>query len=122
MLEGFDANGKPTLRPPRTPLTVRQLLSHTSGFGYEFFDEKLARYVASGAVPSMMTGDDGFLQAPLLFDPGKVDRGPKQRVFDLPGGQPRLSTAPVGVEGVWVNGVRLSQGALPGRLLRDFAQ
>lgn len=57
----------------------------------------------------------------LLFDPATVNRGPKQRVFDLPGGHPRLTTPPVGVEGVWVNGVRLSGDALPGRLLRDFS-
>ena len=57
----------------------------------------------------------------LLFDPDKVDRGPKRRVFDLPGGHPRLSTPAIGVEGVWVNGTRLSGEALPGRLLRDFS-
>jgi N-acyl-D-aspartate/D-glutamate deacylase len=56
----------------------------------------------------------------LLFDPATVNRGPKQRVFDLPGGHPRLTTGAVGVEGVWVNGVRLAEGRLPGRLLRDF--
>jgi N-acyl-D-amino-acid deacylase len=56
----------------------------------------------------------------LLFDPARVNRGPKQRVFDLPGGHPRLNTAALGVEGVWVNGVRLGE-ALPGRLLRDFS-
>ncbi len=58
----------------------------------------------------------------LLFDPGKVGRGPKRRVFDLPGGHPRLATPALGVEGVWVNGVRLGGDALPGRLLRDFSQ
>jgi N-acyl-D-aspartate/D-glutamate deacylase len=58
----------------------------------------------------------------LLFDPATVDRGPKKRVFDLPGGHPRLTTEPVGVHGVWVNGVRLNGDAasLPGRLLREF--
>jgi methyl acetate hydrolase len=69
VLEGFDANGTAQLRPPKTPVTIRQLLSHTSGFGYEFFDEKLSRYVAAGGVASIRTGD-GFLKAPLLFDPG----------------------------------------------------
>jgi len=49
---------------------VRQLLTHTSGFGYEFMDPQLQAYVAKGAVPSMMKGDDGFLKAPLMFDPG----------------------------------------------------
>jgi N-acyl-D-amino-acid deacylase len=57
----------------------------------------------------------------LLFDPARVGRGPKQRVFDLPGGHPRLTTPAVGVEGVWVNGVRLDGEARPGRLLRVFA-
>jgi N-acyl-D-aspartate/D-glutamate deacylase len=57
----------------------------------------------------------------LLFDPARVNRGPKQRVFDLPGGHPRLTTPAIGVEGVWVNGVRLSGDALPGRLLREFS-
>jgi len=40
----------------------------------------------------------------LLFDPKAVGRGPKRRVFDLPGGAPRLTTDAVGVHGVWVNG------------------
>ena len=55
----------------------------------------------------------------LLFDPAKVGRGPRKRVFDLPGGHPRLSTEPVGVQGVWVNGRAPHDRA--GRLLRDFA-
>jgi len=71
VLEEFDASmGKAKLRPPKAPPTVRQLLSHTSGFAYEFFDPQLHDYVASGAIPSARQGDDGFLKAPLLFDPG----------------------------------------------------
>ena len=49
-------------------------------------------------------------------------------MFDLPGGNPRLTTGAVGVHGVWVNGTRivgrdgrLKTGALPGQLLRRFA-
>jgi methyl acetate hydrolase len=71
VLEAFDAaTGKAKLRPPKTLPTIRQLLSHTSGFAYEFFDPELHSYVASGAIPSARQGDDGFLKAPLLFDPG----------------------------------------------------
>ena len=55
----------------------------------------------------------------LLFDPAKVGRGPRKRVFDLPGGHPRLTTEPLGVHGVWVNGRPPEE--LPGTLLRDFA-
>lgn len=70
VLDGFDENGKPKLRPPKSAITVRQLLTHTSGFAYEFLDAKLARYVASGGMPSMMGGGESFLHAPLMFDPG----------------------------------------------------
>jgi N-acyl-D-aspartate/D-glutamate deacylase len=62
----------------------------------------------------------GYAADLMLFDPKAVGRGPKQRVFDLPGGHPRLTTPALGVHGVWVNGVRdLSQ--LPGTVLRDFS-
>jgi len=62
----------------------------------------------------------GYAADLLLFDPRAVGRGPKQRVFDLPGGNPRLTTAPVGVHGVWVNGER-DLSRLPGRMLREFS-
>jgi methyl acetate hydrolase len=61
---------KGTLRPPKSPLTVRQLLTHTSGFGYEFMNRELFELVGKKEVPSMMAGGDAFLKAPLLFDPG----------------------------------------------------
>ena len=71
VLEEFDAStGKAKLRSPKTLPTVRQLLSHTSGFAYDFFDPRLHGYAATGAVPLVLQGDDGFLKAPLLFDPG----------------------------------------------------
>jgi len=64
----------------------------------------------------------------LLFDPAKVGRGPKKRVFDLPGGAPRLTTDAVGVHGVWVNGQLvadrdglLDKAPIAGRLLTEFA-
>jgi N-acyl-D-amino-acid deacylase len=64
----------------------------------------------------------GFHADLLLFDPARVGRGPKKRVFDLPGGEPRLTTDPLGVQGVWVNGTKLGEsGKLPGRLLRRSA-
>ena len=63
----------------------------------------------------------GFHADLLLFDPASVNRGPKQRVFDLPGGHPRLTTAALGVHGVWVNGVRVDASARAGHLLREFS-
>lgn len=71
VLEEFDAStGKATLRTPKSAPTVRQLLTHTSGFAYEFFNAKLQAYAATGAVPLFSAGDEGFLKAPLMFDPG----------------------------------------------------
>jgi CubicO group peptidase (beta-lactamase class C family) len=59
-----------SLRPPKSPLLVRHLFTHTSGFGYEFMSKQLLDLVAKKQLPSVMAGDDGFLRAPLLFDPG----------------------------------------------------
>jgi CubicO group peptidase (beta-lactamase class C family) len=59
-----------TERPPKTAVTVRHLLTHTSGFGYEFMNRGLAELVAKKAIPSATAGGDGFLKAPLVFDPG----------------------------------------------------
>jgi methyl acetate hydrolase len=71
VLEGFNkATGKPILRPPATPVTIRHLLTHTSGFGYEFSNRDIGDLVAARVIPSMSEGGDGFLKAPLAFDPG----------------------------------------------------
>ena len=71
VLDQFDpASGKATLRPPKSPPTVRQLLTHTSGFVYDFFDATMHAYTASGALSSTFQGGDGFMKAPLVFDPG----------------------------------------------------
>ena len=43
VLEGFDAEGEPQLRPPASDVTVEQLMLHTAGFGYDFFNADLAR-------------------------------------------------------------------------------
>jgi N-acyl-D-aspartate/D-glutamate deacylase len=69
----------------------------------------------------------GFAADLLLFDPTTVGRGPKHRVFDLPGGAARLNTLACGVHGVWVNGQLIAdqqglkdQATLAGQLLTEF--
>ena len=70
VLEGFDARDKPVLRPPASPVTVRQLLTHTAGYVNEIWDSNAVRYARLGYVPSRLQGGAGFLMAPLAFDPG----------------------------------------------------
>ncbi|HQT76599.1 MAG: 1,4-butanediol diacrylate esterase [Rhodospirillales bacterium 20-64-7] len=70
VLEGFDAAGKPRLRAPAQPVTVRHLLTHTSGYGYDIFNADLGRYVAAAGLPSILTCRHDALKVPLLFDPG----------------------------------------------------
>src|SRR5210317_372432 len=49
VLEGFDADNKPILRPAKAAVTVRQLLTHTSGYVYDIWNENAARYASSGS-------------------------------------------------------------------------
>ncbi|MGA7864621.1 MAG: serine hydrolase domain-containing protein [Stellaceae bacterium] len=71
VLEGFDAAGAPRLRPAKRPITLRDLLTHTAGFGYEFWDPDLVRYVRVTGMPSISTGKLASLGLPLVFDPGE---------------------------------------------------
>lgn len=69
VLDGFDAD-KPRLRPPASKATVRQLMTHTAGFGYFFFNEKLMRYHQLTGEPNPLTGLKRSLSVPLVNDPG----------------------------------------------------
>lgn len=71
VLEGFDAEGKPLMRPPRTQATVRHLATHTSGLTYEFWDTEVQRYMESTRQPSILSGLREGLDYPLMFDPGE---------------------------------------------------
>ncbi len=79
-------------------------------------------------IPERGVLQTGYHADLLLIDPETVGRGPARRVFDLPGGAPRLTTDPVGIIGTWVNGIQVADesGVLPaagrpGQLLRSCA-
>src|SRR6476469_3610284 len=44
VLTGLDAKGVPQLRPTQKPITLRHLLSHTSGFSYPLWDPHVVHY------------------------------------------------------------------------------
>jgi methyl acetate hydrolase len=71
VLDGFDVNGAPRLRPAKRPVTLRHLLTHTSGFGHEVWSADIARYQAATGTPTHGTQTNASLRLPLLFDPGE---------------------------------------------------
>ena len=70
VLEGFDADGRPQVRPARTPITLRHLLTHTAGFAYELWSDELVHYNQATGTPSIMACELASLTTPALFDPG----------------------------------------------------
>jgi CubicO group peptidase (beta-lactamase class C family) len=71
VLEGFDATGRPKLRPARGTVTLRKLLTHTAGFVYDTWNDAMNRYMAVTGHPATRTGRLESLYGPLGFDPGE---------------------------------------------------
>jgi methyl acetate hydrolase len=70
VLDGFDAAGKPHLRPPRRPIALRHLLTHTAGFTYRLWDAEAIGYLK--AVDKLPAAERSkFPRTPLMFDPGE---------------------------------------------------
>ena len=64
VLESIGPSG-PVLRPPATPVTLRQLLTHTNGQGYALWNQKQLDFQNSTTPPT-----PGGYDQPLMFDPG----------------------------------------------------
>lgn len=72
VLEGFDASGKPKLRPARGAITLGQLLSHSSGFPEHVWHADTLRYLTASGTPPTSTAKRAALNLPLVGDPGTV--------------------------------------------------
>ncbi|MDE8344800.1 MAG: serine hydrolase [Acidocella sp.] len=57
------------LRPAKTPITLRHLLTHTAGFSYDFASTEYVAYMQAHP-ETAKRGRLGWLEMPLLFEPG----------------------------------------------------
>jgi methyl acetate hydrolase len=69
VLGGFDGE-IPRLRPPASQATVRQLMTHTAGLAYWFWNSDIDRYEQLTGVPNVLPGSGDVFKSPLVFDPG----------------------------------------------------
>ena len=69
MLKGFDADDKPVFENAKRAPTARELMTHTAGYVYEFWNADSLKAAQMGISPSLLNGGN-YLAAPLAFQPG----------------------------------------------------
>jgi CubicO group peptidase (beta-lactamase class C family) len=75
VLTGFDGE-VPVLREPASRATVRQLVTHTSGLSYWFWNADIVRWEAATGTPNVLAGSTDAFTAPMVADPGtKIEYG-----------------------------------------------
>lgn len=72
VLAGYDASDKPITHARRNPLTLRHLLSHTSGIGYPYNSPGIQRWIDENDIPNWFVCESGIkpLVLPLVYEPG----------------------------------------------------
>ena len=71
VLEGYTASGEAILRPAKRPVTLRHLLTHTSGYGYDIWNANVERYMRENNVPLLVDSKLSSLDQPMVADPGE---------------------------------------------------
>jgi CubicO group peptidase (beta-lactamase class C family) len=70
VLDGFDESGAPKMRPATKPVTLRQLMTHTSGFCYDMWNADMSRYIEQTGLPRIISCEKMALSLPLASEPG----------------------------------------------------
>jgi CubicO group peptidase (beta-lactamase class C family) len=70
VLHGFDESGAPKLRPATKPVTLRHLMTHTSGFCYDMWNADMSRYIEAAGLPRVISCEKKALSVPLANEPG----------------------------------------------------
>src|SRR5688572_29864182 len=148
LYQNDDAGVAPLLKHPAGVVALSDAGAHLiyfcdAGFGLHFLahwvretgtftlEEGVRRLTSDPArkyrIPGRGTIAPGQWADLLLFDPAKVGISPLARQKDLPGGGTRMMRRPLGVHGVWVNGLQAFDGEKyiqrqcgPGQVLRSF--
>jgi methyl acetate hydrolase len=63
--------GEARLRPAKGPITLRRLMTHTSGFAYDMWNAKLAAFMEAQDIPGVASCAEKALTIPLSSDPGE---------------------------------------------------
>jgi N-acyl-D-amino-acid deacylase len=148
LFQNDDAGVAPLLKHPSGVVALSDAGAHLiyfcdAGFGLHFLqhwvretgtftlEEGVRRLTSDPArryrIPQRGRIAPGYWADLLLFDPAKLGVSPLSRVRDLPGGGSRMIRTPLGVHGVWVNGLQVFDGVKysagpdgPGHVLRAF--
>ncbi len=148
LFQNDDAGVAPLLRHPAGVVALSDAGAHLiyfcdAGFGLHFLahwvrdtrtftlEEGVRRLTSDPArkyrIPQRGVIAPGQWADLLLFDPAKVGVSGLTRTHDLPGGGARMTRSPLGVHGVWVNGLEVFDGVQyslphdgPGHVLRAF--
>jgi len=148
LYQNDDAGVAPLLRHPAGVVALSDAGAHLiyfcdAGFGLHFLahwvretgtftlEEGVRRLTSDPArryrIPQRGSIEPGQWADLVLFDPAAVGISGLERRHDLPGGGARMVRTPVGLHGVWVNGLQVFDGVKyapredgPGRVLRIF--
>jgi N-acyl-D-amino-acid deacylase len=149
LYQNDDAGVAPLLRHPAGVVALSDAGAHLiyfcdAGFGLHFLahwvretgtfslEEGVRRLTSDPArryrIPQRGSIEPGQWADLVLFDPAAVGISGLERRRDLPGGGARMVRTPIGLHGVWVNGLQVFDGVKyaperndgPGRVLRIF--